>query len=227
MRSDRGFELACTGRWSGSAWLDDNDEVTGSDGRLLTPAFVALTLSDFAYFTAAGLLIGVTPFFVTGPLRSGTAGLGAAFGAFSATTLVLRPLVGRVADRSGRRRLLLAGASLFAIMIAAHLLVETLWQLIIVRLLLGAAESLFFVAGFAALADLAPVGRAGEALSWNSVALYLGLALGPGIGQLLLQWRGFPAVWIGGAVLAAVAVVLVSGFPKPARRRPTTQDRPR
>ena len=35
---------------------------------LFTAAFVALTLSDLAYFMGAGALIGVTPFFVTGPL---------------------------------------------------------------------------------------------------------------------------------------------------------------
>jgi MFS family permease len=181
---------------------------------LLTGAFVALTLSDLAYFTASGLLIGVTPFFVTGPLGSDTAGLGVALGAFSVTTLVLRPVVGRMTDRLGRRRLLLSGAGLFAVMIAAHLLVQSLWMLIMVRLLLGAAESLFFVAGFAALADLAPPGRAGEALSWNSVALYLGIAFGPGIGQLLMDWRGFAAAWVGGALLALLAVLLLLRVPE-------------
>jgi MFS family permease len=196
--------------------------VDASSERLLTAAFVALTLSDLAYFTASGLLIGVTPFFVTGPLESGTAGLGVALGAFSVTTLILRPVVGRIADRSGRRRLLLAGAGVFAVMIAAHLLVQNLWMLIVVRLLLGAAESLYFVAGFAALADLAPPGRAGEALSWNSVALYLGIAVGPGIGQLLLEWRGFAAAWVGGALLALLALLLVLRVPE--TRQPRSGD---
>jgi MFS family permease len=191
-----------------------------SAGRLFSAAFVALTLSELAYFTASGLLIGVTPFFVTGPLGSGPAGVGVALGAFSVTTLVLRPVVGRMADRSGRRRLLLAGASLFATMIAAHLLVQNLWMLIVIRLLLGAAESMFFVAGFAALADLAPPGRAGEALSWNSVALYLGIAVGPGIGQLLLEWGGFGAAWVGGASLALLAVLLVLRVPETKQPNP-------
>jgi MFS family permease len=115
-------------------------------GRLFTSAFVALMASDLAYCVASGLLIGVTPFFVTGPLGSGKAGLGLALGAFSVTTLVLRPLVGRMADRSGRRRLLLLGAGLFAVMAAAHLVVSDLWSLIVVRLLLGIAESFYFVA---------------------------------------------------------------------------------
>src|SRR5919107_1266061 len=123
-----------------------------------------------------------------------------------------------MADRSGRRRLLLAGAGLFSVMIAVHLLVHQLWALIVVRLLLGVAESLYFVAGFAALADLAPPGRAGEALSWNSVALYLGIAAGPGIGQLLLGWRGFAAAWVGGALLALLAGPLLP--PVPRTRQP-------
>lgn len=189
-------------------------------GRLFTVSFVALTLSDLAYFTASGLLIGVTPFFVTGPLGSSTAGLGLALGAFSVTTLVLRPVVGRMADRSGRRRLLLVGAGLYAVMIAAHLLVHQLWVLIVVRLLLGVAESLYFVAGFAALADLAPPGRAGEALSWNSVALYLGIAVGPGIGQLLVEWRGFAAAWVGGALLALLAALLILPVPETRQAAP-------
>jgi MFS family permease len=190
------------------------------DRRLFTAAFVALTLSDLAYFTASGLLLGVTPFFVTGPLGSDTAGVGLALGAFSVTTLVLRPLAGRMADRSGRRWLLLAGAGLFTILIAAHLLVHHFWVLIAVRLLLGAAESLYFVAGFAALADLAPPGRAGEALSWNSIALYLGIAIGPGIGQLLLDWRGFSAAWVGGAVLALLATLLILRVPETGQPAP-------
>lgn len=201
---------------------DENARMAGPRGGLLSPAFVALTLSDLAYFTASGLLIGVTPFFVTGPLGSGPAGVGVAIGAFSVTTLVLRPVAGRMADRSGRRRLLLAGACLFATMIAAHLLVQNLLMLIVVRLLLGVAESLFFVAGFAALADLAPPGRAGEALSWNSVALYLGIAVGPGVGQLLMEWRGFAAAWVGGALLALLAALLVLRVPE--TRQPSPPD---
>ena len=83
-------------------------------------------------------------------------------------------------------------------------------------------ESLYFVAGFAALADLAPPGRAGEALSWNSVALYLGIAVGPGIGQLLMEWRGFPAAWLGAALLALLAALLILRVPETAQ--PTPQD---
>jgi len=181
---------------------------------LFTPAFVALTLSDLAYFIAGGALIGVTPFFVTGPLGGGPAAVGLAVGAFSVTTVILRPLAGRWADRHGRRPLLIGGALPFALLVMGHLLVTDVAWLVVLRLLLGVAEALYFVAGFAALADLAPPGRAGEALSYNSLALYVGIATGPILGQALLGRGGFPLVWAGAGVLLAVAALLAARVPE-------------
>src|SRR3954447_7901853 len=181
---------------------------------LFTVAFVSLTVSDLAYFTASGALTAVTPFFVTGPLDAGPLAVGLAFGAFSASTLILRPLAGRWTDRHGRRPLLVGGAALFAVLVFGHLLVTDLAWLLVLRLLMGMAEALYFVAGFAALADLAPPGRAGEALSYNSLALYLGLATGPMIGQALLGLGGFPLAWIGASLLLVVAAVLAGRVPE-------------
>src|SRR4051794_20402623 len=126
------------------------------DGRLFTRAFLALSGAELAYFTAFGLLIPVVPVFAADALGAGPTGVGVAVGAFSVMALILRPFAGRLADRYGRRPLLLAGGLLFALVTAAHLLVADLAMLVVLRLLLGTAEALFFVAATAALADLAP-----------------------------------------------------------------------
>jgi MFS family permease len=91
--------------------------------------------------------------------------------------------------------------------------------LIGLRLVLGVAEAFFFVAAFAALADIAPPGRAGEALSFNSLALYLGIALGPLLGEWLLGAGGFTLAWLGGAGVAAAAggLAIVIGETAPER----------
>ena len=185
-----------------------------SPDRLLTPAFVALALSDLSYFTAAGVLLAATPLFVVGPLDANEAGVGLAMGSFSVMTLLLRPLAGRWADRRGRRVLLIGGALAFSVGILGHYLITGLLGLIALRLLLGAAEAVYFVAGFAALADLAPPGRAGEALSLNSLALYVGIATGPLIGQGLLSAGGFALAWAGAAALAALAALLATRVPE-------------
>lgn len=187
-----------------------------TDDRLFTRPFITLTLAELAYFMAAGLVIAITPFFVLGPLESDEAGLGLAAAAFSVTTLLLRPYAGRLSDRRGRRPLLIGGALLAGAAVLAHAPATELWTVLVLRLLLGVAEAFFFVAGFAALADLAPRGRTGEALSFNSLALYLGIAFGPIVGQLLLDLGGFSLAWVGGAALAVGAAVLAFRLPETA-----------
>jgi predicted MFS family arabinose efflux permease len=179
--------------------------------RLLTPAFVRLAVADLAYFTAAGVAIYALPFYVTGPVGSDKAGAGLAFGAFAVTALLLRPYAGRLSDTVGRRPLLVGGALLAAVAMLLTAFAGSLLQVVALRLLLGVAEALFFVASFAALADLAPPSRLGEALSYNSLGLYLGLALGPPLGELLVTTAGFGAAWIGAALLGAIAAAVVHG----------------
>jgi MFS family permease len=182
--------------------------------RLFTRSFVTLGIVELAYFTGAGMQIPLAPLFASGPLGANEVGVGVAVGAFSITALILRPLAGRTADRRGRRPLLIGGALLFGLATAAHAFAPNLAVLVILRLLLGVAEAFFFVAGFALLADLAPRERAGEALSFNSLALYLGVAFGPMLGELLLQIGGFPMAWLGAAGLALAACLLATRIPE-------------
>jgi predicted MFS family arabinose efflux permease len=192
---------------------------------LFTGAFVRLTVADLAYFTAAGVAIYTLPLYVTGPVGADKAGAGVAFGAFAVTALILRPLAGRVSDAHGRRPLLVGGAVLCAVtmMLTAH--VGSLAPVIGLRLALGVAEAAFFVASLAALADLAPPSRMGEAVSYNSLGLYLGLGLGPPLGEVLVERLGFTAAWHGAAVLALMAATVVHGLGETRTSAPAAHER--
>jgi predicted MFS family arabinose efflux permease len=74
------------------------------------------------------------------------------------------------------------------------------------------------------LADIAPAGRAGEALSYASLALFTGLALGPPLAQALLRLGGFPPVWWAAALLAGAACLFV--VPLPDTRSPPAPEDP-
>lgn len=177
-------------------------------GRLLSAAFIALGVADLAYFLAVGIAIYALPLYVTGPVGATEAGVGLAFGASAVSAIVLRPVVGRWCDTRGRRPLLVSGALLAAGVLLLTPLAHTLPAVVVLRLLLGVAEALFLVASLAALADLAPPDRMGEAISYNSLGLYLGLALGAPLGELLVRTIGFPGAWTGAGALAAGAAVL-------------------
>lgn len=172
---------------------------------LLTRAFVALCLADLAWFVSTGVVVHTLPLHVTGPLRGGEAAAGLAFGAFAVSALLLRPLAGRMADTWGRVPLLVAGATLCAACLVLMPYAGGVAVVVTLRVVLGVAEAAFFVASMAALMDLAPPGRTGEAISYNSLALYSGLAVGPLLGELLLRSSGFPAAWWGAAALAGAA----------------------
>ena len=192
---------------------------------LFTPAFIALLLAVLAYFTAGGMEIPLAPLFAARVLGADEIGVGIAVGAVALTALFLRPFAGRTSDRLGRRPLLIGGALLYAAATAAHAVAPDLTVMIGLRLVLGVAEAFFFVAGLAAMADLAPPGRTGEALSFYSLSLYLGIALGPLIGQALLGLGGFTLAWLGAAALALLAAILATRIPE-TREATVTDDVP-
>lgn len=192
--------------------------------RLFTAAFIALGLAELAYFVAQGVLIQVTPLFAKNELGADPLGVGIAVGAFSVTALILRPWSGRESDRRGRRPLLVIGAVVATLAILGHIPTGELWVLVVLRLALGVGEALFFVAGFAMLADLAPPGRAGEALSFNSLALYLGIALGPVLGEWLLDGWGYGVAWGAAALLSALAAGISVGLPLTGRAAAGTDE---
>jgi MFS family permease len=177
---------------------------------LFTRAFLTVAIAELAYFTADGVLLPSLPRYVEGPLAGGNIQVGLVVGAFSVSAFFLRPWAGRLADRRGRRLLMVLGASIFAASVAGYAIAGTVPALVAMRLLTGVGDALFFVAALAANVDLAPAERRGEAFSFASLALYIGLGVGPLIGEAVVDVAGFRAAWLVaiGFTSAAAAISL-------------------
>jgi predicted MFS family arabinose efflux permease len=180
---------------------------------LLTPAFVAVTLASLAYFTGDGVLIPAVPRYVQGPLGAGNVAVGLVVGAFSLSALFLRPWAGGLGDRWGRRPLMLVGAGLFAASVLGYGLASSTEGLAGLRLLTGAGEAFFFVGAVTAITDLAPAQRRGEAMSLASLALYVGIGIGPLLGEVVIERFGFTAAWMLAVTAALVALAIALRVP--------------
>ena len=196
--------------------------------RLATPAFLTVVFAAMAYFFAIGVLVPAVPRYVAGPLNSGDAAVGLVVGAFSVSALLLRPWAGRLADRRGRALLMISGAAIVAVCVAGYAFAGGVPVLVVLRLLTGVGEALFWVGAVSAIGDLSPAERRGEAMSWASLSLYIGLALGPAAGELLVNHFGFLAAWLvasGAAVVALLLALRVGETRQPVDRAPAAPSR--
>jgi MFS family permease len=192
---------------------------------LVTPLFLLVMASTLAYFTAVGIITPTLPLFVTGPLGQGDLAVGVTIGAFAASAVLLRPFVGRVSDTRGRGILIIGGGTLVGLSMLGYILGGSLSTLLVMRVLTGVGEAAFYVGAASVINDLAPEDRRGEAISYFSLALYGGLAIGPVIGESILEAADFTAVWIAAGTSSIIAGLI--GLRVPDTRPPSEdEDRP-
>ena len=190
-----------------SAWIERMQP-----DRVLTRPFVLAVLAILGVSFPIGMLLPVLPLFAKGPLGTGSIGVGIAIAAASPTALLVQPLAGRLADRRGRRVLVIVGPLIVAASVATYTFVDTLALLVLLRLVTGIGEGMVFVGAATVVTDVAPEERRGEAVSLYSLGVWGGLAIGPVVGEAILSHASYDAVWLAaagcalGSALAGIAL---------------------
>ena len=120
------------------------------------------------------------------------------------SAVIASPLWGRLADRIGGRVLLLRTVFGFAVLNALSAMAADVWQLAVLRLLMGALGG--FTAVALSMASLsAPPERTTHAIALVQSAQILGQMVGPALGGLLADHWGIRAAFFGSSALAVVA----------------------
>lgn len=196
--------------------------------------FVLLCGATLFQFVALGIYLSALPLFVTRELGASRAAVGLGIGAFSLTAVVLRPVVGRGIDRRGRRLFLAAAPAILVVTSIAFTAAESVAVVVAIRLVQGVAGACFYTAAATVATDLAPEGQRADYLARFSLFLYGGLAIGPAIGEAVVDHNGYRWTWLvaGAAAVLSLAVALClpeTGLRHPAGspRRTETGRRPR
>jgi MFS family permease len=181
---------------------------------LITRPFLAVTAATFVFFMYVGVLVPLVPRYIEDELRSGELGLGLAIAAFAIVAIAVRPLIGLLVVRFGRRTVMIGGAALAASAGAAYGFADSLPVLLALRGLTGAGEAALFVAAMTLIADLSPSDRRAEAASYFSVAVYAGLGIGPIVGEAILHTSGFRTAFGLAGLFAGAAAVVATTVPR-------------
>jgi MFS family permease len=147
--------------------------------------------------------------------------LGLIMGCYSGTAIVVQPVVGAWVDRGERRVFLVSGAVLTAaVAFAFAALPEALGWFPLLRAVQGVAFSVFIIANFTVVVDLVPPDRRGQALGIFGISGLASGAVGPALGEALVQAAGFRGLFLAAAALPLAAAVISARLHLPPPPRP-------
>jgi multidrug resistance protein len=178
----------------------------GESPRRVRNIILLLTGSVALMMTGFGIIM---PIFARrfGELGGGVQALGLMTMSFALAQLVAAPFMGSLADRFGRRPLVLLSLAAFAVANIGFLLASSTTAFIVIRALEGALTAGLFPAAMGVVADIAPEDERGRWLGIVMGSYGAGFILGPVVGGVLYDGWGFATPFIVSAVLAVIGFV--------------------
>lgn len=142
--------------------------------------------------------------------------IGLVMTAFTLTSTLSYPLIGRATERFGHAWVIGAGCVASAIGAALFLVVDTLPGYALARALQGAGGGATLVAGVAYVAEAAPLLRLGQALGLAGVLTLAAQAVGPALGEALIP-VGWDALFVASIGFALVGAAVAAAIPRVRR----------
>ncbi|MFN6572625.1 MFS transporter [Dendronalium sp. ChiSLP03b] len=166
-----------------------------------------LFTAGLVFWSSLGSILPTLPLYIQ-DLGGSKQEIGMVVGSFGIGLLLFRPMLGRLADRYGRKLLLLIGTIVAAIAPFGYLIFTSIPLLMLLRVFHGISLAAFTTGYSALVADLAPLKQRGEIISYMSLTAPIGLALGPALGGYLEQTSGgYGMIFLLAAELAFIGLL--------------------
>jgi MFS transporter, DHA1 family, multidrug resistance protein len=196
----------------------------GSPGRgnlarlLQTRALVPVVVTNFAYLWMVAVVFDtLVPLFASDVLGMSTVGIGVVFAVALAVEFVVLFPAGSLADRHGRKPVLVPALAGLAVTTAAVGLVPSPLLLGVVLAVLGVTSGAAGVPPGAMLSDVAPTHASGTAVGVFRFGGDLGFTLGPLLAGWAIPSFGFRWAFALAAVPTLVALALILRTPETLR----------
>ncbi len=175
---------------------------------------VVIFTCGLLFWSALASLLPTLPLYIES-LGSTKQQIGIVMGSFAVGVLVFRPQVGKLADRQGRKLVLLIGMVVATIAPLGYLAVKSLVGLMLIRAFHGISIAAFATAYIALVSDLAPNDRRGEIIGYMSLVNPIGVAVGPALGGYLQAIAGYTPLFIFSGLLAGLGLICVIPITNP------------
>ncbi|HEY9851125.1 MAG TPA: MFS transporter [Leptolyngbyaceae cyanobacterium] len=168
-----------------------------------------LFTSGLVFWTGLASLLPILPLYLK-HLGATDWEVGLVMGAFAIGLLLFRPKLGQMADRRGRKIVLLLGTIVAAIAPLGYLFGSSIPLLIAVRAFHGICIAAFTTAYSALVVDLSPLRQRGEIIGYMSLVTPIGVAVGPAIGALIQTGTSYQRSFVFACVLAIISLLGIS-----------------
>ncbi len=169
-------------------------------------ALAGIVAAVFVSGTGIGSILPILPLFLR-ERGASYALVGVIVGAALVAQAVGQWPAGWLADRLGRREMMVAGLLLAAAASIVFVLPLSVGWLVVLRFVQGLGFAAAAPAERAAVADVVPASELGVAYGWLSAARQSGLIVGPALGGLLAVFGRWTVFVTTGVALAAAALV--------------------
>ena len=122
--------------------------------------------------------------------------IGLVMGCFAIGLLSSRTLLGQTADRKGRKIVILIGTVVVGLAPLGYLLAGSIPTLMFLRAFHGISIAAFTTGYSALVVDIAPAKQRGELIGYMSLAIPIGMAVGPALGGYTQEYFGYNALFL-------------------------------
>lgn len=166
-----------------------------------------------------GIVIPIMPHFVDA-LGANTFHQGLVLMVWAGAQFLFSPIWGGLSDRIGRRPVLLIGLAAYAVTFFLMAWANTIWLVILARLLGGIFSSATIPTAQAYVADTTEPQERGNAMAQMGAAMNMGFIAGPTLGGgLAMLGLGFAATFAAAGVMATITFLLaLLMLPEPVKR---------